>query len=156
MSGDSGTRYCPRPHHLGGEVCGPWEGGSPPLDRFTDGSGWACPGIAPDGSACGYELRPSAEVDELRGELVIANRRWDRVAKDCRILTAEVVAGLSTAEHNMIAVAGLPECRCGLSLGGGDASGSFITHALAVLAAERLTPRPILEPQDRRVGLARS
>ena len=78
-----------------------------------------------------------ATEDELRAELEIAVRRWDRVAKDCRALTAEVVAGLSTAEHAMIAVAGLPECQCGLSLGGGDASGSFITHALAVLAEER-------------------
>ena len=132
MSGEPGSRYCPRPGHSGH-----WCEGSPPLDRYLDGTGWSCPGILADGSACGYEERLSAEAEELRTELVIANRRWDRVAKDCRALTAEVIAGLSTPEHAMIAVAGLPECQCGLSLGGGDASGSFITHALAVLAEER-------------------
>ncbi len=79
----------------------------------------------------------AAGAEELRGELEMMTRRWDRVAKDCRALTAEVIAGLSTPEHAMIAVAGLPECQCGRSLGGGDASGSFITHALAVLAGER-------------------
>jgi hypothetical protein len=79
----------------------------------------------------------AAGAEELRSELEMMTRRWDRVAKDCRALTAEVIAGLSTPAHTMIAVAGLPECQCGLPLGGGDASGSFITHALAVLAEER-------------------
>jgi hypothetical protein len=55
------SKHCPRSHHRG-----TWKDGSPPLDRFTDGSGWACPGIAPDGSACGYELRTSP-VPPLRG-----------------------------------------------------------------------------------------
>ena len=140
MSGESGSRHCPRGQHRGD-----WPGGAPPLDRFTDGTGWGCPGILADGSACNYELRsfPGGEprdldeVEELRGELVVAYRRWDRLADYCRALTAEVIAGLSSTEHAMIVVTGLPECRCGLSLGGGDASGSFITHALAVLAEER-------------------
>jgi hypothetical protein len=76
-------------------------------------------------------------VAELSEELAVRTRQWERVAKDHRALTAEVIAGLSTREHRMIVVAGLPRCECGLPLAGGDASGVFITHALAVLAAER-------------------
>lgn len=68
MSEEASSRYCPRQHHRGS-----WEHGSPPLDKFTDGSGWACPGLAPDGSACGYELRTFPGVplqgDELREHL---------------------------------------------------------------------------------------
>ena len=52
MPDTTGTRYCPRPHKNGGIG---WRHGSPPLDRLLPGPGWACPGIAPDGSACGYE-----------------------------------------------------------------------------------------------------
>ena len=47
MSAES--RHCPRGKHLG------WD--RMPLDRLTDGSGWACGGMALDGSDCGYELR---------------------------------------------------------------------------------------------------
>ncbi len=43
------------------------------LDRFTDGSGWACPGILADGSACDYELRTFSPLpmqgEELREHL---------------------------------------------------------------------------------------
>lgn len=65
---DAGSQYCPRRPHQG-----TWAHGSPPLDKFTDGTGVACPGIAPDGSACGYELRtlPATPLrgDELREHL---------------------------------------------------------------------------------------
>ena len=130
-----------------------WDGGH---DTGPDHVREALAALAGTLSPAGYRVRPAdlapggfedlatpalivtaAGPGELRSELEMMTRRWDRVAKDCRALTAEVVAGLSTPEHAMIAVAGLPECQCGLSLGGGDASGSFITHALAVLASER-------------------
>lgn len=68
MTGESGSKYCPRGRHRGG-----WEHGSPPLDRFTDGTGWSCPGILADGSPCDYELRtfpaPPMEPAELREHL---------------------------------------------------------------------------------------
>lgn len=108
-----------------------------PGDRFTA----PCP-------ECGSPMAPTSqnlrEIERLRGieaelreELGVRTRQWNRLAKDCRDLTGEVVAGLATAEHGMDVVAGLPVCRCGRSLGGGDSFGSFITHALAVLAQER-------------------
>jgi hypothetical protein len=46
---------CPNGSHKG-----TWPRGAPGLDRYTDGSGWSCPGLKPDGSACGYELRLGA------------------------------------------------------------------------------------------------
>ncbi len=70
MTGKPPSKYCPRGQHRG-----TWEHGSPPLDRFTDGSGWACPGMAPDGAACGYELRVGTAVsgadplDEVAGKV---------------------------------------------------------------------------------------
>lgn len=70
---------------------------------------------------------------DIARELGDRTRQWDRVARDHRALTAEVIAGLTTDGHAMTAVAGLPVCACGLPLGGGDASGVFITHALAKL-----------------------
>ena len=45
---------CPRTGHRG------WPNGIG-LDRFTDGSGWECPGILADGSACEYRLGPALE-----------------------------------------------------------------------------------------------
>ena len=45
---------CPKKGHKGN-----WPRGAPGLDRYTDGSGrWSCPGLALDGSACGYEQGP--------------------------------------------------------------------------------------------------
>lgn len=70
-------------------------------------------------------------------------RRAERLAKDYRALTAEVIAGLTTEEHEMTAVAGLPVCRCGRTLGGGDASGAFITHALIAYKAGKIAGRTI-------------
>lgn len=52
------TTSCPRGKHRGN-----WPHGAPALDRFTDGSGWACPGLLADGSVCGYELRTSAAAE---------------------------------------------------------------------------------------------
>lgn len=46
MADRTGERRCPRQHK---------DGAKHALDEYTDGSGWACPGLAPDGSACGYE-----------------------------------------------------------------------------------------------------
>jgi len=60
-------------------------------------------------------------------------RRADRLAKAYDKLTDEVVAGLSTSEHHMTIIGGLPFCKCWHSLGSGDASGDFITHALGLL-----------------------
>lgn len=71
-------------------------------------------------------------LGELRYELGARIREVDRIRKDYRALTGEVIAALSTDEHQMAVVAGLPVCACGLSLGGGDASGSFITHVLGL------------------------
>ena len=82
---------------------------------------------------------PARYIEELRAELGVRTRQWDRLAKDCRALTAEVITGLATAEHQKTMRGGLPFCACGLPLGGGDASGAFITHALAVLREERAT-----------------
>jgi len=81
---------------------------------------------APNGNWNPDDLVPRAEFEA-------AFRTAERVRKDYRALTAEVIAGLTTAEHEMTMFAGLPECRCRHSLGGGDASGAFITHALAKL-----------------------
>ena len=72
MSGESGSRYCPRPGHSGH-----WCEGSPPLDRYLDGTGWSCPGILPDGSACDYQLRSfpggtPRDPDEIRRAAVRA------------------------------------------------------------------------------------
>lgn len=38
---------CPREHKAGAS----WA-----LDRYSDGSGFVCPGLAPDGSGCGYRI----------------------------------------------------------------------------------------------------
>ncbi len=64
-------------------------------------------------------------------------RRAERIRSDYITLTHQVIVGLSTSVHEKTMRAGLPICRCGHSLSGGDASGAFITHALTVLAAER-------------------
>ena len=77
-----------------------------------------------------------AESD-YRAELDVAVRMRERIRRDYAELTSEVVAGLTSAEHEMTMVTGLPFCRCGFSLAGGDASGAFITHALAIVRAER-------------------
>ena len=71
-------------------------------------------------------------IGELRWELDARTRQHDRVCRDMRALTEEVISALSTAQHRMTLRGGLPFCACGLSLGGGDASGAFITHILAV------------------------
>jgi hypothetical protein len=71
-------------------------------------------------------------LGELRWELGARTRQYDRVCRDMRTLTEEVISALSTAQHRMTLRAALPFCACGLSLGGGDASGVFITHILAV------------------------
>jgi hypothetical protein len=88
---------------------------------------------------------PARYIEELRAELGVRTRQWDRLAKDYRALTAEVTTGLATPGHHKTMYGGLPFCACGLSLGGGDASGAFITHALAVLREERST-RPATLP----------
>ena len=64
-------------------------------------------------------------------------RRAGRLRKALLALEAEVVAGLTTPAHEMVMRAGLPFCRCGHSLHGGDSTGAFITHALAILATAR-------------------
>jgi hypothetical protein len=83
----------------------------------------------------------AAAAEEYREVAEQHYRRAERLRKDYIKLTDEVITGLTTPEHVMTAFAGLPECRCRLPLGGGDASGAFITHALAVsrqaVAAER-------------------
>lgn len=79
---------------------------------------------------------------ELR-EVADQHYRWAlRMQQDYRALTAEVIAGLTTPEHEMTVRGGLPFCRCRWPLGGGDAQGAFITHALAQLAAYRATGKP--------------
>ena len=71
-------------------------------------------------------------IGELRWELGARTRQHDQVCRDMRALTEEVISALSTARHRMTLRGALPFCACGLSLGGGDASGVFITHILAV------------------------
>jgi len=71
-------------------------------------------------------------IGELRWELGARTRQVDQVRKDYRALTEQVIMALSTKAHHMTARGGLPFCECGLPLGGGDASGSFITHILAI------------------------
>jgi hypothetical protein len=78
-------RRCPR-EHKGGHC---W-----PLDRYLDGSGWKCPGLAPDGSDCGYmepddnAVRLLEEALHLRmnGERAPGGnetwREWDRKAEE--------------------------------------------------------------------------
>ena len=77
------SRYCPRGQHRG-----TWEHGSPPLDRYTDGSGWACPGDTPDDLPRGYELRtttalPGDQIAVRRDDAallaVIADRKSTRL-----------------------------------------------------------------------------
>jgi len=68
----------------------------------------------------------------LLGQLREAQRTCQRLRQAYRVLTDEVIAGLTTVEHGKVERGGLPFCRCGLSLAGGDASGVWITHALAV------------------------
>lgn len=72
--------------------------------------------------------------DAFRAAAEREARRADRLQRDFQALTVQVTAGLSCAAHEMVTEGGLPFCRCGESLAGGDASGAFITHALAVLA----------------------
>ncbi len=79
-------------------------------------------------------------AQELRDSLEDLGRRHDRLLKAYQALTDQVITGLATTEHDMVVEAGLPFCRCGESLAGGDAKGSFITHALAVLSAARAEP----------------
>ena len=76
-------------------------------------------------------------IGELRWELGARTRQYDQVCRDMRALTEEVISALSTAQHRMTLRGGLPFCACGLSLGGGDASGAFITHILAVWTETR-------------------
>jgi hypothetical protein len=71
-------------------------------------------------------------IGELRFELGARTRQLDRVRRDFRALTEEVITALSTDEHQMVMRGGLPFCQCRLPLDGGDASGVFITHILAV------------------------
>jgi hypothetical protein len=78
-----------------------------------------------------------AEIAGLRETCEQHYRRAERLRKDYQALTDEVIAGLTSAEHEMTAVTNLPVCRCGWPLGGGDASGAFITHALAALNGGR-------------------
>jgi len=90
-------------------------------------------------------------IGERRWELGARTRQYDRVCRDMRALTEEVIRALSTAEHRMTLRGGLPFCACGLSLEGGDASGAFITHILAIWREaqpfSRLPRRRGLTPQ---------
>jgi hypothetical protein len=70
-------------------------------------------------------------------ELADRTRQLDLCRDGYRVLLGEVIAGLATAEHVKVVKGGLPFCRCGFSLADGKASESFVTHALAVLAAQR-------------------
>jgi hypothetical protein len=81
-----------------------------------------------------HELDRAAEIETEFGN---RTRQFDRLCREHNDLAGQVIAGLATPEHEKITVAGLPQCSCGFPLGGGRASEEFITHALAVLAAER-------------------
>jgi hypothetical protein len=61
---------CPREGHRGD-----WPRGAPGLDRFTDGSGWECPGILADGSDCGYRLGPALQPVPAEDPAVLAAAR---------------------------------------------------------------------------------
>jgi hypothetical protein len=78
------------------------------------------------------DSRAEDPIGELRWELGARTRQYDRVCRDMKALTEEVISALSTDQHRMIMWGGLPFCQCKLSLAGGDASGAFITHILAV------------------------
>jgi len=78
-------------------------------------------------------IAEAQRVQELRMELGSRTRHNDRLIADHRALTSEVIAAITSAEHRMVIVGGLPQCICGEPLDGGDASGKFITHALAHL-----------------------
>lgn len=82
------VRYCPRGQHRGH-----WHEGSPPLDRFTDGSGWACPGLLADGSVCGYELRAAGAADP--GMVLVAREDLARLVP----LAQDFPKAWSPADH---------------------------------------------------------
>jgi hypothetical protein len=87
-----------------------------------------------------------------RGLAAREHRQAERTARDYRALEASVVAGLSTDAHHKVMTGGLPFCSCQAPLTSrhlgespdephyGDATGAFIAHALAVLAAGRDEP----------------
>lgn len=106
--------------------------GKPPTrtrpPREMDGPSWW---LLPGGDPFGDPAEHTASPGELLAELGAHARALERVRADYRALSAEVVAGLSTDEHQKVMRGGLPFCRCGYPLDGGNASGAFITHALA-------------------------
>src|ERR1035441_4384670 len=97
----------------------------------------------------------AAAAEEYREVAEQHYRRAERLRKDYIKLTDEVITGLTTPEHVMTAFAGLPECRCRLPLGGGDASGAFITHALAVSRQAVAAERAQVYAEIRQLSLAR-
>jgi hypothetical protein len=74
---------------------------------------------------------------ELAEDLTRRNRAFDILARDHNQLVDELIAGLATTEHEKIAVAGLPVCKCGYSLAGGTAPETFVRHVLAVITDGR-------------------
>jgi hypothetical protein len=108
-------------------------------DRATDGeTTWITQGgirvavIMPPDHEPGYRA-------ELRTEYAVRCRQLDRVRTDYRTLTDEVLTALTTHEHEMTMWGGLPFCRCGLSLGDGDAQGMMITHVLGLAKPPLIT-----------------
>lgn len=105
--------------------------------NLADNDGQATEALLAELAGIAYDHRGGGSEQELRDSLDDLSHRHDRLLKAYRALTEEVIAGLAAAGHEKTEEAGLPFCRCGVSLAGGDASGAFITHALAVLGAER-------------------
>jgi hypothetical protein len=93
--------------------------------------------VAEDGSVTWNVTRLRARLAEIETEFGARTRQFDQLCREHNTLVDQVIAGLATPEHEKIAVAGLPRCRCGYPLGGGRAPEEFITHALAVLARAR-------------------
>jgi hypothetical protein len=81
------------------------------------------------------------DPENLIRQLNETTRTAERLRREYQALTNKIITGLTTTQHTITMPGGLPACQCGLSLAGGDATGTFITHALATLAEER-TPQP--------------
>lgn len=61
------------------------------------------------------------------------SRQLQRVRSEWRRLDEELISALSTEQHHVVMIAGLPFCECRWPLGGGDATGSFIKHRLTAV-----------------------
>ena len=74
----------------------------------------------------------------LAEELTRRNHAFDRLAREHNQLVDQLITGLATTEHEKIAVAGLPVCKCGYSLNDGTAPETFIRHIVAVITGGRV------------------